>query len=146
MWGVDWKFRPKGNCSASRGLPNDAEQLSLVTEFSVCTSQPLWILFLAYRIYSYNIVFILINTPSPINAPLPFFMGKRLPKCHTNWLQDIEILVHLPTFCFEKVIFRTSELQCPQCVYLNKYSTVPSKIAFKLTYVLFSQNYAIATW
>ena len=27
MWGTDWKFRHGGNCSASRGLPSDAEQL-----------------------------------------------------------------------------------------------------------------------
>ena len=27
MWGADWKFRHSGNCSASRGLPSDAEQL-----------------------------------------------------------------------------------------------------------------------
>ena len=27
--------------------------------------------------------------------------------------QDIEILVYLPTFCLENVIFRTSELQHP---------------------------------
>ena len=27
MWGADWKFGHKGNCSASWGLPNDAEQL-----------------------------------------------------------------------------------------------------------------------
>ena len=40
------RFRHEGNCSASRGLPSDAEQLSRVTEFSICTEQPLWILFL----------------------------------------------------------------------------------------------------
>ena len=39
MWGVDWKFRHEGNCSASRGLPR-------VMEFSICTEQPWWILFL----------------------------------------------------------------------------------------------------
>ena len=38
---MDWKFCHKGNCLASRGLPNDAEQLSLVTEFSIRTEQPL---------------------------------------------------------------------------------------------------------
>ena len=38
----------RGNCSASRALQSDAEQLSWVTEFSICTKQPLWILFLAY--------------------------------------------------------------------------------------------------
>ena len=27
MWGADWKFRHEGNCSASRGLLSDAEQL-----------------------------------------------------------------------------------------------------------------------
>ena len=27
MWGADWKFRHRANCSASRGLPSDAEQL-----------------------------------------------------------------------------------------------------------------------
>ena len=27
MWGADWKFRHEGNCSASWGLPSDAEQL-----------------------------------------------------------------------------------------------------------------------
>ena len=27
MWGADWKFRHEGNCSASRGLPSDTEQL-----------------------------------------------------------------------------------------------------------------------
>ena len=27
MWGADWKFCHKVNCSASRGLPSDAEQL-----------------------------------------------------------------------------------------------------------------------
>ena len=27
MWGADWKFRHEGNCSTSRGLPRDAEQL-----------------------------------------------------------------------------------------------------------------------
>ena len=32
------------NCSASQGLPSDAEQLSLVTEFSVCARQPLKVL------------------------------------------------------------------------------------------------------
>ena len=29
-------------------MPGDAEQLSRVMEFSICTKQPLWILFLAY--------------------------------------------------------------------------------------------------
>ena len=27
MWGADWKFRNEGNCSVSRGLPSDTEQL-----------------------------------------------------------------------------------------------------------------------
>ena len=27
MWGADQKFRHEGNCSASRGLPSDADQL-----------------------------------------------------------------------------------------------------------------------
>ena len=27
LWGADWKFHHEGNCSASRGLPSDAEQL-----------------------------------------------------------------------------------------------------------------------
>ena len=40
----------EGNCSASRGLPSDAEQSSGVTEFSISTEQPLLILFLAYLI------------------------------------------------------------------------------------------------
>ena len=31
---ADWKSCHDGNCSASRGLPSDAEQLSRVTEFS----------------------------------------------------------------------------------------------------------------
>ena len=38
----------RGNCSVSRGLPSDAEQLSRVTEFSIHSEQPLWIIFLAY--------------------------------------------------------------------------------------------------
>ena len=48
MWGADWKFLREGNCSALRGLPSDAEQLSRVTEFSIRTQQLLQILFLAY--------------------------------------------------------------------------------------------------
>ena len=27
LWGANWKFRHEGNCSASQGLPSDAEQL-----------------------------------------------------------------------------------------------------------------------
>ena len=27
LWGADWKFHHESNCSASRGLPSDAEQL-----------------------------------------------------------------------------------------------------------------------
>ena len=38
----------RDNCSASFGKRCDAEQLSRVMEFSICTEQPLWILFLAY--------------------------------------------------------------------------------------------------
>ena len=45
---ADWNFRHDGNFSASRGLPSDAEQLTLVTEFSIFTSLPIWILFRAY--------------------------------------------------------------------------------------------------
>ena len=48
LWGADWKFSHEGNCSTSQSLPSDAEQLSRVMEFSICTSQPLWILFLTY--------------------------------------------------------------------------------------------------
>ena len=33
---------------ASRGLPSDDEQLSRVSEFPICTEQPLWILFPTY--------------------------------------------------------------------------------------------------
>ena len=43
LWGADWKFWNVGNCSASRGLPSDAEQLSWVTGFSIRTKQTLWI-------------------------------------------------------------------------------------------------------
>ena len=45
---MEWKFRHEGNCSASRGLPSDTEQLFRVMEFSIRTEQPLLILFLAY--------------------------------------------------------------------------------------------------
>ena len=41
-------FRRGGNCSASRGLLSDAEQLFRVTEFSIRTEQSLWVVFLAY--------------------------------------------------------------------------------------------------
>ena len=51
LWGADWKFRHEGKCSASRGLPSDAEQLSRVMEFSFRTEQPLSILFLAYSFF-----------------------------------------------------------------------------------------------
>ena len=47
MWAADGKFCHEVNCSASRGLPSDAEQLSWVTGLSICTKQPLWVLFLA---------------------------------------------------------------------------------------------------
>ena len=39
LWGADWKFRYEGNCLASQGLQSNAEPLSWVTEFSVCTEQ-----------------------------------------------------------------------------------------------------------
>ena len=39
------EFSHEGNCSASRGLPSDAEQLSRVTEFS-CTEYALFYQFL----------------------------------------------------------------------------------------------------
>ena len=42
---------------------------------------------------------ILINAPS-----LPLFIGKKVAKCHTKWLQDIENLVYLPIFCLKNVI------------------------------------------
>ena len=48
-------FRHEGNCSASRGLASDAEQLSRMTEFSVCPEQPLWIFFLTCSSFTYNI-------------------------------------------------------------------------------------------
>ena len=48
LWGADRNFLHKGKCSTSRGLPSVAEQLSRMTEFSISTEQPLWILFLAY--------------------------------------------------------------------------------------------------
>ena len=41
----DREFGHESNCSASRGLPSDAEQLSRVTEFSIRTEQPLEIIF-----------------------------------------------------------------------------------------------------
>ena len=37
------KIRHEGNCSATRGLPSDAERISRMTEFSVRTEQPLQI-------------------------------------------------------------------------------------------------------
>ena len=43
--GADWKFRHSGNCSASRGLPRDAEQLPEWRNFQIAQF-PLWILFL----------------------------------------------------------------------------------------------------
>ena len=39
------KIPSYGNCSASQGWLSDAEQLSQVMEFSICTKQPLQILF-----------------------------------------------------------------------------------------------------
>ena len=50
----NWKFRHESNCSASLNKPRYAKQLSRVTEFSVCTKQPLWIRFLAF---SFTVVF-----------------------------------------------------------------------------------------
>ena len=37
---TDWKFSHNGNSLALQGLPSDAEQLSWVTEFSVCITYP----------------------------------------------------------------------------------------------------------
>ena len=59
MWGADWNFRQEGNCSVSRGLPSDAEQLSLVTEFSIRTEQPLYILFLQRLYLSLNMRYLI---------------------------------------------------------------------------------------
>ena len=53
------KIPSRGYCSASQGLPSDAEQLSRVTEFSIPTEQPWWILFLAYS--SFALTFVLEN-------------------------------------------------------------------------------------
>ena len=52
---MGWKFRHECNCLASPGLLSDAEQLSLETEFSFRTEQPLWILFLASTYFSKRI-------------------------------------------------------------------------------------------
>ena len=49
LWGVDWKFRHEGNCLASQGLARDTEQLSRVTEFSICTEQSLYSRFFFLR-------------------------------------------------------------------------------------------------
>ena len=39
LWGAFWKFCHERNWSASWGLLSDAEQLSRVKEFSICTEQ-----------------------------------------------------------------------------------------------------------
>ena len=44
---MDWKYHHNCNCSASRGLSSDAKQLAQMMEFSICTEQQLWIIFLA---------------------------------------------------------------------------------------------------
>ena len=41
LFGADKNFVPLDHCSASFGKPRDTEQLSLMTEFSIRTSQPL---------------------------------------------------------------------------------------------------------
>ena len=40
VYGVDRKICHEGHCSASRGLPSDAEQWSRVTDFSIRTIHP----------------------------------------------------------------------------------------------------------
>ena len=40
LFGADWKFHHEGTCSASRGLPSDAKQLSRVTKFHSAPKQP----------------------------------------------------------------------------------------------------------
>ena len=70
---------------------------------------------LRYHIYS--------NKRSLSNkCPPTIFMRKRLPNCHTNWLQNIEIFIYLPTFCLENVILGL--LNCSANGRLLEYITV----------------------
>ena len=52
LCGTDRKIRPEGKCSASRGLPSDAEQLSRVTDFQFASNNHCkQILFIAYSCF-----------------------------------------------------------------------------------------------
>ena len=52
LWGADWKFCHEGNCSASRGLPGDAEQLPEWRNFQFAPQSHYGFFFLLHTLLS----------------------------------------------------------------------------------------------